>query len=188
LKFGFVRETQEAARRQWRDVADALREKFEKLAAMIDGSCDEVLAYMTFPREHWPQIGSTNPIERVNREIKRRADVVGIFPNDAAAVRLVGALMLETNNEWAVSRRYMTLEPSASSAIIPSPDCPSWPPDKKTRPCRDRCSYTTSRGTTRLRLRWSPSLSLTWTQRGGPALHRVKRPDGVMHRTASRYS
>lgn len=110
LKTIFVQETQEAARRQWRDVADALREKFEKLAAMMDGSCDEVLAYMTFPREHWPQIGSTNPIERVNREIKRRADVVGIFPNNAAVVRLVGALMLETNDEWSVSRRYMTLE------------------------------------------------------------------------------
>jgi putative transposase len=110
LKTIFVQETQEVARRQWRDVADALREKFEKLAAMMDGSCDEVLAYMAFPREHWPQIASTNPIERVNREIKRRADVVGIFPNDAAVVRLVGALMLETNDEWAVSRRYMTLE------------------------------------------------------------------------------
>lgn len=110
LKTIFVQETQEAARRQWRDVADALREKFEKLATMMDGSCDEVLAYMTFPREHWPQIASTNPIERVNREIKRRADVVGIFPNNAAVVRLVGALMLETNDEWSVSRRYMTLE------------------------------------------------------------------------------
>ncbi|KQT42102.1 transposase [Aureimonas sp. Leaf454] len=110
LKTIFVQETQEAARRQWRDVADALREKFGKLAAMMDGSCDEVLAYMAFPREHWPQIASTNPIERVNREIKRRADVVGIFPNAAAVVRLVGALMLETNDEWAVSRRYMTLE------------------------------------------------------------------------------
>jgi putative transposase len=65
---------------------------------------------MAFPREHWSQIASTNPIERVNREIKRRADVVGIFPNDAAVVRLVGALMLETNDEWAVSRSYMTLE------------------------------------------------------------------------------
>lgn len=110
LKTIFVQETQEAARRQWRDVADALREKFEKLAELMDGSCDEVLAYMSFPREHWPQIASTNPIERVNREIKRRADVVGIFPNAAAVVRLVGALMLETNDEWAVSRRYMTLE------------------------------------------------------------------------------
>ena len=62
------------------------------------------------PREHWPQIASTNPLERVNREIKRRADVIGIFPNDDAIVRLVGALMLETKDEWAVARRYMSLE------------------------------------------------------------------------------
>ncbi|SFC51716.1 transposase, partial [Tropicimonas isoalkanivorans] len=69
-----------------------------------------VLAYMDFPREHWAQIASTNPLERVNREIKRRSDVIGIFPNDEAIVRLVGALMLETNDEWTVARRYMSLE------------------------------------------------------------------------------
>ncbi|SFC29888.1 transposase, partial [Tropicimonas isoalkanivorans] len=66
--------------------------------------------YMDFPREHWAQIASTNPLERVNREIKRRSDVIGIFPNDEAIVRLVGALMLETNDEWTVARRYMSLE------------------------------------------------------------------------------
>lgn len=110
LKTIFAQETQDEARRQWRDVADALREKYPRLADMMDGSCEEVLAYMAFPRGHWSQIASTNPIERLNREIKRRADVVGIFPNDAAVMRLVGALMLETNDEWAVSRRYMTLE------------------------------------------------------------------------------
>ncbi|SFD31256.1 transposase, partial [Tropicimonas isoalkanivorans] len=71
---------------------------------------DDVLAYMDFPREHWAQIASTNPLERVNREIKRRSDVIGIFPNDEAIVRLVGALMLETNDEWTVARRYMSLE------------------------------------------------------------------------------
>lgn len=65
---------------------------------------------MTFPREHWPQIASTNPLERLNGEIKRRADVIGIFPNDRAVVRLVGASMLESSDEWAVSRRYMSLE------------------------------------------------------------------------------
>ena len=65
---------------------------------------------MSFPREHWAQIASTNPLERVNREVKRRADVIGIFPNDDAIVSLVGALMLETNEEWAVARRYMSLE------------------------------------------------------------------------------
>ncbi|WP_186202000.1 transposase, partial [Jannaschia seosinensis] len=84
--------------------------KQEKLGAFMDASRDDVLAYMDFPREHWTQIASTNPIERVNREIKRRADVIGIFPNDEAIVRLVGALMLETNDEWTVARRYMSLE------------------------------------------------------------------------------
>ncbi|MFO0346189.1 MAG: transposase, partial [Labrys sp. (in: a-proteobacteria)] len=74
------------------------------------GARDDVLAYMTFPREHWPQIASTNPLERLNGEIKRRADVVGIFPNDRSVIRLVGALMLEQSDEWAVTRRYMSLE------------------------------------------------------------------------------
>jgi hypothetical protein len=95
---------------QWEVVADALREKQPKLGALMDASRDDVLAYMSFPREHWPQIASTNPLERVNREVKRRSDVIGIFPNDEAIVRLVGALMLETNDEWAVARRYMSLE------------------------------------------------------------------------------
>jgi putative transposase len=110
LKTIFAQDTAEAARGQWRQVADALRERFPKLAELMDASCEDVLVYMTFPREHWPQIASTNPLERLNGEIKRRSDVVGIFPNDKAAVRLVGALMLEQNDEWAVSRRYMSLE------------------------------------------------------------------------------
>mgnify|MGYP000864647030 FL=1 len=110
LKTIFAQESAEAAREQWHQVADALREKYPKLAAMMDEARDDVLAYMDFPREHWAQIASTNPIERLNSEVKRRSDVVGIFPNDKAVVRLVGALMLEQNDEWAVCRRYMTLE------------------------------------------------------------------------------
>ena len=65
---------------------------------------------MTFPRAHWAQIYSTNPLERLNAEIKRRTNVVGIFPNDAVITRLVGAMMLEQNDEWALNRRYMQLE------------------------------------------------------------------------------
>ena len=110
LKTIFAQENADDAHEQWRHVADTLRERYEKLAVMMDGSREEVLAYMAFPKEHWPQISSTNPLERVNKEIKRRADVIGIFPNTAAVIRLVGALMLEQNDEWSVSRRYMTLE------------------------------------------------------------------------------
>ena len=76
----------------------------------MDCAREDVLAYMTFPREHWPQIASTNPLERLNGEIKRRAHLDGIIPNQPADVRMVGALMLEQNDEWAVSRRYMSLE------------------------------------------------------------------------------
>ena len=95
----------------------------------MDRSEDDVLAYMAFPKAHWAQISNTNPLERLNREIKRRADVVGIFPNEDSIVRLVGALMLEQTDEWAVSRRYMTLETlapvSARSDFDPPDRSPS---------------------------------------------------------------
>jgi putative transposase len=119
LKTIFAQDTAEAAHAQWRQVADALRERFPKLGELMDGARDDVLAYMTFPREHWPQIASTNPLERLNGEIKRRADVIGIFPNDRSVVRLVGALMLEQCDEWAVSRRYMSLESLAALSDDP---------------------------------------------------------------------
>jgi putative transposase len=119
LRTIFAQETAADAVAQWDVVADALRDKQPKLGALMDASREDVLAYMDFPREHWPQIASTNPLERVNREIKRRADVVGIFPNDDAIVRLVGALMLETNDEWTVARRYMSLETLARVTNTP---------------------------------------------------------------------
>jgi putative transposase len=119
LKTIFAQESAKAAHEQWTAVADGLRERFPKLTAMMDGAREDVLAYMAFPREHWPQIASTNPLERLNGEIKRRSDVVGIFPNEPAIVRLVGALMLEQNDEWAVSRRYMSLESLATLSDDP---------------------------------------------------------------------
>ena len=119
LKTIFAQDTAEAAHAQWKQVADTLRERFSKLSELMDGSRDEVLAYMAFPREHWTQIASTNPLGRLNGEIKRRSDVVGIFPHELAVIRLVGALMLEQNDEWAVSRRYMSLEPLASLSDDP---------------------------------------------------------------------
>ena len=106
----FAQETLEAAIAQWRVVTDQLRSKFPKLAAMLDRSEPDVLAYMSFPKAHRTQIHSTNPLERLNAEIKRRTDVVGIFPNDAAITRLVGALLLEQSDEWSLQRRYMQLE------------------------------------------------------------------------------
>jgi putative transposase len=106
----FAQETQEAAITQWRTVADQLRVKFPKLAILMDGAESDVLAYMSFPKAHSKQIHSTNPLERLNAEIKRRTNVVGIFPNEAAITRLVGALLLEQSDEWALQRRYMQLE------------------------------------------------------------------------------
>jgi putative transposase len=107
----FVQDDAEAARAQWRQVADQLRPKVPKLAALMDAAEADVLAFMSFPKDHRVKIHSINPLERLNGEIKRRTDVVGIFPNEDAITRLVGALLVEQNDEWAVQRgRYMSLE------------------------------------------------------------------------------
>jgi transposase-like protein len=107
----FAQDDAGAARAQWRRVADQLRPKLPRLASFLDEAETDVLANMSFPPAHRTKLHSTNPIERLNGAIKRRTEVVGIFPNEHAIIRLVGAILLEQNDEWAVQRaRYMTLE------------------------------------------------------------------------------
>ena len=121
----FAQNDAEAATSQWRKVADQLRPTLPKLAALMDESEADVLAYMSFPATHRTKLHSVNPRERLNGEIKRRTEVVGIFPNEEAVTRLVGALLLEQSDEWAVQRtRYMTLEtiaPLSESANVSLP-------------------------------------------------------------------
>lgn len=105
-----AQEAAKDAHAQWRVVADRLRGKFDKIGSLMDTAEYEVLAYMDFPKAHWLQIHSTHPLERLNAEIKRRTNVVGIFPNDRAVTRLVGAMLLEQSDEWTLQRRYMQLE------------------------------------------------------------------------------
>lgn len=98
------------ARERLADVVEALGERAPKVARLLTAAEEELLAFMSFPTEHWSKLRSTNPLERVNREIGRRSDVVGIYPNDAALLRLAGALLIEQNDEWLVGRRYLSEE------------------------------------------------------------------------------
>ncbi len=118
IRQAFLQADAEAARQTWRHVADQLRPRWPKLAALMDESEHDVLAYMAFPAQHRTKLHSTNPLERLNKEVKRRSDVVGIFPNEASIIRLIGAVLLEQNDEWLLQHRYMQIE--AMAELVPS--------------------------------------------------------------------
>src|SRR5690349_24921161 len=104
-----------------RHVADQLRQKWPKLAAFIDESeTDVLLSHLDFPEQHRAKVHRTNHLERLNKEVKRRADVVGIFPNETSIIRLIGAVLLEQNDEWQLQHRYMQVEAMAELAAPPA--------------------------------------------------------------------
>jgi putative transposase len=123
LRQAFLQPDRAQASAMLRHVADQLRPKWPKLAEFIDNSETEVLSYLDFPEQHRSKLHSVNPLERLNKEVKRRADVVGIFPNEAAIIRLIGAVLLEQNDEWQLQHRYMQVEAMAElSAVAGSAD------------------------------------------------------------------
>ena len=119
LRQAFLQPDRAQASAMLRHVADQLRQKWPKLAAFIDDSETDVLCYLDFPEPHRSKLHSTNPLERLNKEVKRRADVVGIFPNEAAIIRLIGAVLLEQNDEWQLQHRYMQVEAMAGLVAAP---------------------------------------------------------------------
>ena len=126
IRTAFAQPDAASARKQWRTVADTFRERYPRVAQLLDDAEGEVLAYLAFPAEHWQKIWSNNPLERLNKEVKRRTNVVGIFPNSAAVIRLVGAVLAEQHAEWQVARRYLSAESLAKVldpqlGLLPSP-------------------------------------------------------------------
>jgi transposase-like protein len=127
LRQAFLQADQATARQVWRQVADQLRPRWPRLAALMDESELDVLAYTGFPVQHRTKLHSTNPLERLNKEVKRRADVVGIFPGEPSIVRLIGAVLLEANDEWQLQHRYMQVEAMAE-LLSPEPETLRLPP------------------------------------------------------------
>jgi transposase-like protein len=127
LRQAFLQADQDAARQAWRQLADQLRPRWPRLAGLMDDSEHDVLAYMAFPAQHRTKLHSTNPLERLNKEVKRRADVVGIFPGETSITRLIGAVLLEANDEWQLQHRYMQVEAMAE-LLAPEPQTLRLPP------------------------------------------------------------
>jgi putative transposase len=116
----FAQPDHASALAQLRKIAEGLRARFPKAAALLEDAAEDILAYRHLPLEHQRQLHSTNPLERLNKEIKRRSNVVGIFPNPASVIRLVGAILLEQDDEWTVAeRRYFSAE-SMKQATTPT--------------------------------------------------------------------
>ena len=119
----FAQPDAEGVHEQHGRVAEQLALRFPSAAELLEEAGPDILAFTAVPKEVWRQVWSNNPLERLNREIRRRTDVVGIFPNRAAALRLVGAVLAEQNDEWAdTGRRYMSLEAIAKTLAPPSPE------------------------------------------------------------------
>ena len=124
----FAQPDQEVARQQLAEVVGVMKPRWPKAADVLANGEEEVLTYMTFPVEHWTRIYSTNPLERLNREVKRRTNVVSIFPDTDSVLRLVGSILIEAHDEWQAGRRYFSLdsmrrlqEPDEDPLALPTP-------------------------------------------------------------------
>lgn len=126
----FVQPDRKTAGEVWRHVADQLRPRLPKVATLMDAAEPDVLAYMDYPDQHRSKLHSTNPIERLNKEVKRRTDVVGIFPNEDSVRRLVGAVLMEQNDDWQLQHRYLTLETMAGLTTAEDSTITILPPTK----------------------------------------------------------
>ena len=116
----FAQPDAETVHEQHRRIADQLETRFPEAAALLEQAAPDLLALTSFPKEHWRQLWSNNPVERLNKEIRRRTDVVGIFPDRPSIVRLVAAVLAEQHDEWAVARRYMSTESIAKALADPA--------------------------------------------------------------------
>ena len=140
LRQAFLQPDRAHASQMLRHVTDQLRPKWPKLTAFIDDSETDVLSYLDFPEPHRSKLHSTNPLERLNKEVKRRADVVGIFPNEAAIVRPIGAVLLEQNDEWQLQHRFLQVEAMAELIAPASATAPGRPHARPSQPQAIHCA------------------------------------------------